>query len=122
MNMTPKQGAILPLMARLMVPFRRSLGYSFDTDSFLNDETYAQIIIQQAIESADINLQTMGRQLAVLLSQRGDADAPAVAAPSFAQTTTPQVPPVPASAAVAKPSQADLLRAELLRKYQGGIR
>jgi hypothetical protein len=125
MEITHKQSLIIPLMARMMVPFRRAVGYSFDTDAFLNDDTYAKIIVQEAMESAEPSLQDLGKQLAHLLGQ--DEAAPR-AATSFGQTTrSPVATQSPfaktgATSSSANPTEAEALRAELIRKYQGGIR
>ena len=131
MELSPKQNAVVPLMARMMVPFRRAAGYSFDTEAFLTDETYAKIIIQEAMNSPEANLQALGKQLAQVLGQE---DLPRADESSFAQTTriptlsraptTTRSPFSPSGTARqgATSTDAETLRAELIRKYQGGIR
>lgn len=131
MQLSRKQQAIVPLMARIMIPFRRAAGYGFDTEAFLNDETYAKIIVQEAMNSPDANLQALGKQLVQLLSQD---DLPRADESSFAQTTrmttlsraptTTQSPFLPTGTArqAATSTDAEALREELMRKYQGGIR
>jgi hypothetical protein len=144
---TDKKGAIVPLMARMMVPFRRILGYSFDTDAFLNDETYAKIILDEAMASTDANLQNLGKQIAQLYAQPGSMTG-ANTRPmhtqqpqsQFAQTQQPtsytgfdtNAPPeafsptgtshtfLPTGTSLSP--EADAMRAELIRKYKGGIR
>jgi hypothetical protein len=134
---TDRKGAVIALMARMMVPFRRILGYSFDTDAFLNDETYAKIILDEAIASADENLQNLGKQIAQLYAQPGnvagahtrpmptqppsshtgfDTNAPPV---EFSHTGSPHT-FLPTGTSLSP--EADAMRAELIRKYKGGIR
>ena len=134
-------------MARMMVPFRRILGYSFDTDAFLNDETYAKIILDEAIASADENLQNLGKQITQLYAQLGTASGAHTRPMStqqpqsqFGQTQQPpahtgfdtSAPPVAFShtgsphtflpTGTSLSPEADAMRAELIRKYKGGIR
>ncbi len=136
MEASAKQSLIIPLMARMMVPFRRNVGYSFDTDAFLNDETYANIIVQAAMESSDANLQNLGKQIAHVMGQTQTS--PGGTAPIFAHTSSGPATRAPVTRGSAPtqssyrqtgtqqpttaPTEADILRAELIRKYQGGIR
>jgi hypothetical protein len=132
-----QKNAIVPLMARMMVPFRRILGYSFDTDAFLNDETYAKIILDEAIASADENLQNLGKQIAQLYAQpnpvMGEHTRPMPTQPPSSRTGFDNnAPPVEFShtgsphtflpTGTSLSPEADAMRAELIRKYKGGIR
>jgi hypothetical protein len=105
------QPTLLPLLARFMTPFRRAVGFAFDTQAFLNDRAYAQIIILQALECEDPQVQRLAEQLAVHMS-----------------LSTAGVPDVVRPPEHDQPSQQEThqmdtrLRATFLRNYQGGAR
>jgi hypothetical protein len=136
MATTAQKNAIVPLMARMMVPFRRNLGYSFDTDAFLNDETYAKIILDEAMASTDANLQGISNQIAQLYVMQAGETTGATTRPMPTQPQHSQFPQtqqpfantgmapttgfVPTGTSLSP--EADALRAELIRKYKGGIR
>jgi hypothetical protein len=113
-------------MARMMVPFRRTLGYSFDTDAFLNDETYAKIILDEAANSSEVSLQNLAKQFAQLYMQvgqpseqrTGDTQPPNRQPPDTQQPHSQPFTPTRLSLT----PEADAMRAELIRKYKGGIR
>ena len=113
-------------MARMMIPFRRAMGYSFDTKAFLEDNSYAQVILQLSCDSQDPSLRKIGQQLKGLLPS-----------PSKPNITRPSAEPIdpgpptwmPTELRTGAPfeslddeSRAEQLRNELLRKYQGSIR
>ncbi len=108
MQFESHQSDLLPLLVRIMGPFRRALGFGFDTQAFLSDRSYAEIILLQAKESQDHVLQQLATQLAAAMQQSDH-----VKATGALNSVLPKVEPEDA---------AEALRAKLLRKYQGGAR
>lgn len=101
-----------------MVPYKRALGYGFDVETFLNDEAYARIILQQARDCDHENVRSLAAQLAALMPPSStDSPSPAPTHQPAPQAPTPSTTPRQNEA-----SKIDQLRAELLSKYQSGAR
>jgi hypothetical protein len=114
MQFESHQSDLLPLLVRIMGPFRRALGFGFDTQAFLSDRSYAEIILLQAKESQDHVLQQLATQLAAAMQQSDHLKATGGLNPALSKNTLlPKSEPEDA---------AEALRAKLLRKYQGGAR
>lgn len=101
---------IMNTLVRMVVPMRREFGRSLDVQHFLRDATYADAVIAEALTSQDPRLRDYAIYVkSRLAGARGGVPPPAGAPPAGA----------PAAEVDAK---AEALRAQVLKKYTGGLR
>lgn len=109
---------LLNVLVRMVVPLRREFGRQLDVAHFMHDFAYAREVIEEALKSRD------DRLLAYASYVRDRLHGPRIAtqppATHAAPAATAPKPPAPA-----EPSTDELeatLRANVLRKYTGGLR
>jgi hypothetical protein len=96
-------------MARLMMPFRRAFGFGFDTQAFISDRAYAQIILAQSLGCPDPKVVALAQEIALLMNL--DATISLEPHEELPSNYTQDL---------VKQEKEDEFRAKLLRKYQSG--
>lgn len=123
-----KDGEIVNIVLRMVVPIRREFGRQVDVQQFLHDSNYAQVVLEEALTSKDERL----RKFAVYVSERLVSPRVAARVPS----PTPVEPDAPAGpSAAAAPSLDNAvpsptgdtnaereMRERVIDKYRRGLR
>lgn len=111
---------IMNYVVRMVVPMRREFGRNVDVRQFLHDVVYAKDVVDQALQSSDERLVEYARYVQEHLlgprtaSPRGGTKPVVPAAAAAAPAVQPTSPVAPADAAQ--------LRAQVMKKYTGGLR
>ncbi len=111
---------IMNYVLRMVIPMRREFGRVLDVPHFLHDRVYAQEVLREAAGSQDQRL----RDYAALLEKQIfgprhnlHAGQPAVTSPPLAGPAAP-----PPAADDGDDTDAERLKAKVLKKYTGGLR
>jgi hypothetical protein len=114
---------LMNCVVRMVVPLRREFGRELDVGVFLRDVRYAREVLLQALQSRDPRLVDYARTVDRRMHGPRPAARPPLTKPSGALPGTPAEPAAPDTRQSAEDhSRAEELRAQVMKKYTGGLR
>jgi hypothetical protein len=128
MNDDGADSQLMNYLVRMVVPMRREFGRQLNVGQFLHDVTYAREVLDEALRSKDARLLEYARYVEMRLN--GPRIAAAAAAPVVAPAVADKPEAVeraeraerPTPAAGAAASNAEEMRARIMKKYTDGLR